>query len=538
MDNDQLDQLPVPRQLGHRGVDVADSFEIDRLPDPISNPGGKPLHDPVNGPDGEIDVTGLLARMSQEALMIVVGEDAPGRRDFRCRWANAALANLLGVPDGTLTGRSFLELLPDGGQLYDLLIRAESTGVIAVGEADVQPRVAPVTRIGYRIVPENGVLGVSLSDQSPLREAEAREQWLQQLLVGGTKLSAVAAGILRPVLNGDDVIDLEFEYVNELGGRLLGVEADQVPGRMASSFASEEIPFRTFANAMGSIWRSGSPNVIEIPGFMSTDSNDFYRCHVIPLDSKIILHVDDISAKQVAKQALKASEHRYRSLFETANEGIALFDIGGRLLVANDAYAAMLGTTPNELLGLSSLSMLAPEERERTLADARGALVGGNAVQRRQIRLKRPDGSEFWAFVAATVTRDTSGNIDGFLIMALDIDEQFRSSAALAASESRYRAIVEHADMLLALTDRFGDVIFANDRLLTTLGATSEQVIGHPANQFHVGIQQNMAREDFRTLPRWTCLLRAQPDHADRERRASGSGRRLSGRRARQGRRL
>lgn len=459
------------------------------------------------------DTADLLSRVTQESLVILRGETSvSGRRDFRCVWANFAIASLLQAKREDLVGRLFLELLPDGGQLYELLVHSEATKQIVAGEADVHPIVAPVTRIAYRIIPEDGVLAVSLADRSPLREAEARERWLEQIVMSGAKLSAVAAAILRPIVTDDsEVTDIEVEYVNDMGAALLDTTPSEAVGLRVSSLAPTLTRPGFFTESVGAIWRSGVPAVFEMLDIQSVLRAESVRCHVIPLGSKVVLHVHDISAKRAAQRSLKASEHRYRSLFETANEGIALVNLRGVFLVANEFFAAMLGQKLDELVGTSLLDVLAKGERNRAQADAQAVIRGENPSQRRQVRMLRRDGSEFWALVATNVTRDPDGKIDGFLIMALDIDEQNRAAAELAFSEARYRAIVKHADVLIALTDRRGLVVFANDRLLATLGTTLDAIIGNPVNTFYVG------RDQITTQAAFDSLRFGRADHANNQ---------------------
>jgi diguanylate cyclase (GGDEF)-like protein/PAS domain S-box-containing protein len=61
---------------------------------------------------------------------------------------------------------------------------------------------------------------------------------------------------------------------------------------------------------------------------------------------------DEIEARRAVEEALTASESRYRRLFETANDGILLFDCTTETITdANPAMRRMLGRRPHELIG-------------------------------------------------------------------------------------------------------------------------------------------------------------------------------------------
>src|SRR6202012_2226260 len=61
------------------------------------------------------------------------------------------------------------------------------------------------------------------------------------------------------------------------------------------------------------------------------------------------------SDRRKAEEALRASEERWRKLFETSSAGIALVALGGRYIAANFALQKMLGYTEEELRGLTTL---------------------------------------------------------------------------------------------------------------------------------------------------------------------------------------
>src|SRR5215468_4775492 len=67
---------------------------------------------------------------------------------------------------------------------------------------------------------------------------------------------------------------------------------------------------------------------------------------------------------QESEARLRASEERWRSLFETSTLGIMLADNDHRILATNRALQAMTGYTAQELQQLSPVELMAEEERE------------------------------------------------------------------------------------------------------------------------------------------------------------------------------
>ncbi len=67
---------------------------------------------------------------------------------------------------------------------------------------------------------------------------------------------------------------------------------------------------------------------------------------------EILLAIEDVTETRATEAALRASETRYRRLFETAKDGILILDAAsGRIVDANPFIKALLGYSHDELLG-------------------------------------------------------------------------------------------------------------------------------------------------------------------------------------------
>jgi PAS domain S-box-containing protein len=191
-------------------------------------------------------------------------------------------------------------------------------------------------------------------------------------------------------------------------------------------------------------------------------------------------HLASLAIERAQTQAqLRASEQRYRSLFESVPIGLYRSTPEGRIVDANDALVQMLGYPSREkLLETPAQALFCdPADRQRWQAemDAKGV------VSYFVTQLKRYDGTPIWVVDRARAVRDPQGTIlyyDGSLV---DITEQRRSEEALRASEARYRALVESSPDGIGI-HQDGRVVFVNPAGARLLGAQNpDELVGKPA---------------------------------------------------------
>jgi PAS domain S-box-containing protein len=190
-----------------------------------------------------------------------------------------------------------------------------------------------------------------------------------------------------------------------------------------------------------------------------------------------VTHMASLAIERAQTQAqLRASEQRYRSLFESVPIGLYRSTPEGRIVDANDALVQMLGYPSREkLLETPAQALFCdPADRQRWQAemDAKGV------VSYFVTQLKRYDGTPIWVVDRARAVRDPQGTIlyyDGSLV---DITEQRRSEEALRASEARYRALVEGSPDGIGI-HQDGRVVFINPAGARLLGAQGpDELVG------------------------------------------------------------
>ncbi len=210
----------------------------------------------------------------------------------------------------------------------------------------------------------------------------------------------------------------------------------------------------------------------------------------------------DISERQAAEERVRASEEKYRDIFNNSPVGIFRSSVEGRFLEANPTMARMLGYESREALleGVTDLARdiyPSPAERQRLL-DALAREPGGVSME---IEFKRRDGSPFHAIINATLQMDEEGRpafLDGTLE---DITERRRAEERLRQSEHKFSQLFRLSPDSINLIDRAtGRIVDANEAFLEHLGLPREAVIGKTREEIGLLVDPAVEAEIERRL--------------------------------------
>ncbi len=144
---------------------------------------------------------------------------------------------------------------------------------------------------------------------------------------------------------------------------------------------------------------------------------------------RMIGSVVDVHERKVAEIALRESEHKYRTIVETADEGIWLVDQDWRTTFINARMAEMLGRTPESMLGKTIDAFMDEEGRQIAAAYQRRREDG--VRERHEFKFVRPDNSPVWTSISTNPVLRADGSFAGALAMVTDVTAQRESDLAV-----------------------------------------------------------------------------------------------------------
>jgi len=139
--------------------------------------------------------------------------------------------------------------------------------------------------------------------------------------------------------------------------------------------------------------------------------------------------------------ALRASEERWRSIFETSTLAITIFDQDFHYTATNAAFRAMLGYTEDDLRQLTPLDITVDKERETAharLADLRQGKIDQYVVEK---QYRRKDGKVLWG--QASVARASLSGPEMFIGTLIDVTESKRATDSLRATQTELARVAQ-----------------------------------------------------------------------------------------------
>lgn len=424
----------------------------------------------------------------EASLDPIVGMDTEGR----IIQFNEAAEGCFGYPADQVLGKPLAEyLMPErfrkahregleryleSGEARVLGKRTEVTGLRADGEEFPAELAINVTK------GPSGTIFVGY-----MRDVTEKRQQEQALRESEERFRSIYEHSPDAILNLDPETG-RILTVNAAAERLFGLDKETFTGLERSEHTDVDDPaFQAFlqerkrtghARATITMFRGdGTGFPADVTSAVFHDSDGRARATAI---------VRDITEQREREAEVRASEERYRALFEQSMDAIFVTDADTLdLVAANPAAEALFGLTEEKLCARpaeEALDMEDPATRQYFETRER------EGQARSRLRMKRGDGTWFTAEVTSRVSRNAAGRLMANTVIR-DITEQEQYERQLAESEQRFRIVADNTGQVIYEIDlESGDRVWA--------GACSE-MLGYDRNE----LQTMPARERLMHTP-------------------------------------
>lgn len=216
----------------------------------------------------------------------------------------------------------------------------------------------------------------------------------------------------------------------------------------------------------------------EMEGILAAVGRDLREADTEFVYTAASLLAQDILRNKIESKAA-ASEAMLLEMTENAHDIIFSVSHGGKIIYVNKAVEKVLGYTKEEAMALplGIYDLIHPAEGKIAEGIATGNIL--EWAQPIAVRGKaREAGRAVWLEIQASGRRD--GNRELVVeCIARDVTAKLKAERMLRESERRYRAIIEHVNLLAVMINSRGELVMANSRFLETTGREPEDVYGH-----------------------------------------------------------
>ena len=231
-----------------------------------------------------------------------------------------------------------------------------------------------------------------------------------------------------------------------------------------------------------------SPPIIEQRANIEEIQAYDWQIHRITLsDGKfgVVCYFYDLSEQKRMEAAVRASEERYRNLFDLVPVAVYTCDGNGLIQEYNQRAVELWGREPQKNdpkeKYCGSYRMYYPDGRWMPHAECPMSwILAGETLQPQEFEMlvERPDGVRRNVIANPFLLRNERGEIVEAINCLYDITERKQAEEALREAEERFRAILSQATAGIVRKDAEGRLIFVNQAFCSMLGYAESELLG------------------------------------------------------------
>ncbi len=209
----------------------------------------------------------------------------------------------------------------------------------------------------------------------------------------------------------------------------------------------------------------------------------------------------EMSERQETSDKLFKAEEYFKSLFNSVSFSIGFVDFDGKVVFVNDTAVEWLGYSKEEFQGMS-MSQFTPRQYKEMQDPILQDLAEGKIERARLIKQYiSKDGRILWGDVCMSAVRDAHGKPQYYAAVIIDVTEQKRVEDELR----KLSQAVEQNPCTIVVTDRDGNIEYANPKFTETTGYSVEEALGQNPRLLKSG---EMPDEDYSAM--WKTISAGQ----------------------------
>ncbi|MCF7797511.1 MAG: PAS domain S-box protein [Lentisphaeria bacterium] len=202
--------------------------------------------------------------------------------------------------------------------------------------------------------------------------------------------------------------------------------------------------------------------------------------------------ITDITAEKIAEDAIRASEERYRLIWDSTKDGMRLTDGDGTVVEVNQAFCEMVGLAKSEVEG-QPLSVMYGKDHDRIIRKHQERFQNHTIPERHTRELELHNGENRW-FEISNAYVQFHDKPEYVLCVFRDITKRKRAEELRQTIENQYRQLYNSLRDAILVADTSRMIIDCNPAFSELFGYSLEEIKGHPT----VKVYQNP--DEFETM--------------------------------------
>jgi PAS domain S-box-containing protein len=202
----------------------------------------------------------------------------------------------------------------------------------------------------------------------------------------------------------------------------------------------------------------------------------------------------DNAARGLAETGLRDSEEKYGRLIHGV-EDYAILMLGphGEIRSWNPGAERMTGCSFEEVAGQNYSRFFSPEDVERGRPEEILRSAAASGLHEEDGMRMRNDGTRFLVRSTYTPSRDAEGTLRGFSVISRDL-------SVGAASEARYRGLLEAAPDAMVVVNQSGEIVLLNVQAEKQFGYRRYELVGQKVTALiPEGFAERLVADDLRS---------------------------------------
>jgi two-component system cell cycle sensor histidine kinase/response regulator CckA len=226
--------------------------------------------------------------------------------------------------------------------------------------------------------------------------------------------------------------------------------------------------------------KTGARRLSRVPGIQELSLEEI-RARVHELQVHQVELERQNEALRQAQTSLEETSKKYSDFFDCAPVGFLTLDGSGVIQEANLTAASQLGVARKSLTNKPLRFFIEARDIER-FHRCLGRVFRKPGSQHCEIRLKRQDGTGFWARLDSLAAKD-AGGAQVCRTSITDISEQKQAEQKLKESQRLFDSFMTHLPSAAVIRDLEGRYLFANKTWEETFHKTREEWLGKTFDQ-------------------------------------------------------